>query len=186
MQRLNCSEERFRQEVIHSRYLSRNFSRCICAGSIVDFSFLHSPLKECPCSFTRLLPISWCSHVGSGEVFEIADCEVTPVPFSPRIPEFYIKNVCICIYTGGNGEGQSPTQDVWNRTGTSRWRVWHISCRNVSLRMHRNVGHDFRMPALVWIISISRFKNGSIIWRRPEQRIAGMLIRSANISSYDD
>lgn len=46
------------------------------------------------------------------------------------------------------GEGQSPARDVWNRTGTSRWRIWHISCRNVSLRMHRNVGHDFRMPAV--------------------------------------
>lgn len=40
--------------------------------------------------------------------------------------------------------------------------------------------------SFVWIISISRFKNGNIVWRLAEQSIIGTSIRLANISSYGD
>jgi hypothetical protein len=98
------------------------------------------------------LPISWRNYVGSGGgVFEIAGYAHAKLPLyhSPRrIPEFYIKNACICICR--QHEGWANHRHGTSETGleASRWRVWHISCRNVSLRMHRNVGHDFRMPAV--------------------------------------
>jgi len=144
---------------------------------------------------TTNLPISWRSHVDNSKYSRLLATRTWSCSSSILrwIPEFYIKNAYIWGRRGGytytgNWEGQSPTWDVWNRTRTSRWRVWHISCRNVSLRMHRNVGHNFRMPAiLVWIISISRFKNGNIIWRSIAQSWYIQLytgIRSANISAY--
>lgn len=147
----------------------------------------------CPCAYLQL-PISWRSHVGSGEVFEIVGgMQYAKLPLRSILlresRNFILKTY---IYPEGDGEGFGKGAN--RRRGTSETGLELLA--GVSDIFHAGMflsectgtsGTIFEcQPSLVWIISISRFKSGSIVSRRAGQSITGTSTRPANISSHGD
>lgn len=131
----------------------------------------------CPCAYLQL-PISWRSHVGSGEVFEIVGgMQYAKLPLRsilPRESRNFILKTYIYIYISRGGmEGDLGRGPI---AGAGRLKPdWNFSL-GVSDIFHAGMflsectgtsGTIFEcQPSLVWIISISRFKSGSIVSRR--------------------